>query len=87
MQIAKKPYQFLLISALREYLTMEFEPQQPLPFPYDPERIIDDFGTRLKRLLVLPADVDSVDLQSFSGASEGGIMVLSCAVTVLTACQ
>lgn len=43
-QIAKKPYQFLLISALREYLTLEFEPPVPLPFPYDPERIVDDFG-------------------------------------------
>jgi 5'-3' exoribonuclease 2 len=46
-QIAKKPYQFLLISALREYLTLEFEPPQPLAFPYDPERIIDDFGAQL----------------------------------------
>jgi hypothetical protein len=45
-QIAKKPYQFLLISALREYLTLEFEPPAPLAFPYDPERIIDDFGAR-----------------------------------------
>jgi hypothetical protein len=45
-QIAKKPYQFLLVSALREYLTLEFEPPLPLAFPYDPERIIDDFGAR-----------------------------------------
>ena len=43
-QIARKPYQFLMIPVLREYLALEFQPEQPLPFPYDPERVIDDFG-------------------------------------------
>lgn len=41
-QIAKKPYQFLLVSRLREYLALEFNLQAP--FPIDPERIYDDFG-------------------------------------------
>lgn len=41
-QIAKKPYQFLLVSRLREYLAIEFSIQAP--FPIDPERIYDDFG-------------------------------------------
>jgi 5'-3' exoribonuclease 2 len=40
--IAKKPYQFLKIDMLREYLTLEFEDLR-LPFEFDPERIIDDF--------------------------------------------
>ncbi|KDO20469.1 hypothetical protein SPRG_13987 [Saprolegnia parasitica CBS 223.65] len=39
-----KPFQFLHISTLREYLRIEFEPvAATLPFPYDFERIIDDF--------------------------------------------
>jgi len=41
-QIAKKPYQFLLVSRLREYLALDFNIQAP--FPIDPERIYDDFG-------------------------------------------
>lgn len=45
LEAARKPYQFLMIPTLREYLALEFQPEQPLPFPYDPERIIDDFGT------------------------------------------
>ena len=44
-QIAQKPYQFLLVSRLREYLALEFNVQAP--FPVDPERIYDDFGTLL----------------------------------------
>jgi len=44
VEIARKPYQFLMIPVLREYLALEFQPEQPLPFTYDPERIIDDFG-------------------------------------------
>ncbi len=55
MKIAKKPYQFLLISVLRDYLGMEFEPPEQqkaqLGFPYSKERIIDDFGTPLHCLL------------------------------------
>ena len=43
-QIAQKPYQFLLVSRLREYLALEFNVQAP--FPVDPERIYDDFGAR-----------------------------------------
>ncbi|OQS01710.1 5'-3' exoribonuclease [Achlya hypogyna] len=39
-----KPFQFLHISTLREYLAIEFEPLAgTLPFQYDFERIIDDF--------------------------------------------
>ena len=40
--IAKKPYQFLLVNVLREYLTLEFAVNTP--FPLDVERIFDDFG-------------------------------------------
>jgi len=43
-QVARKPYQFLLIPVLREYITHEFAPERPLPFAYDLERVIDDFG-------------------------------------------
>lgn len=41
-QIAKKPYQFLLVNRLREYLSLEF--RVDAPFPVDTERIYDDFG-------------------------------------------
>ena len=41
--VARKPYQFLLISVLREYLALEL--RCPTPFPFDPERVYDDFGT------------------------------------------
>ncbi|KAK9829481.1 hypothetical protein WJX72_006121 [[Myrmecia] bisecta] len=41
MEIAKKPYQFLWIHILREYLALEF--RVPTPFPFDQERIFDDF--------------------------------------------
>ena len=42
--IAKKPYQFLLVNVLREYLTLEFAVSTP--FALDVERIFDDFGAR-----------------------------------------
>ncbi|KAI9921006.1 hypothetical protein PsorP6_000630 [Peronosclerospora sorghi] len=39
-----KPLQFLHIATLREYLQIEFDPlASVLPFPYDFERVIDDF--------------------------------------------
>lgn len=41
-EIARKPYQFLLVNVLREYLAFEMRSQ--LPFPWDPERVYDDFG-------------------------------------------
>jgi 5'-3' exonuclease len=41
-QIARKPYQFLLVNRLREYLALEF--RMEAPFPIDTERIYDDFG-------------------------------------------
>eukprot|EP00884_Botryococcus_braunii_P023039 jgi/Botrbrau1/9419/Bobra.0252s0043.1 len=40
-EIARKPYQFLLVNVLREYLA--FEMRTPVPFPWDEERIFDDF--------------------------------------------
>jgi 5'-3' exoribonuclease 2 len=46
LEIARKPFELLHISVLREYLAFEFAPQKfssPLPFAYDFERIIDDF--------------------------------------------
>ncbi|MEW5320350.1 MAG: hypothetical protein WDW38_011428 [Sanguina aurantia] len=41
-QIARKPFQYLAVGILREYLALEFKVPN-LPFPYDPERIMDDF--------------------------------------------
>jgi 5'-3' exonuclease len=41
---AQKPFQFINIGVLRQYLYFEFEPlRHKLPFPYDLERCIDDF--------------------------------------------
>jgi hypothetical protein len=44
-EIARKPYQFLLVNVLREYLAFELRTQTP--FPWDPERVYDDFGMLL----------------------------------------
>ena len=44
VEVAKKPYQFLWVSILREYLAFEFKPDAPLSFPWDQERVYDDFG-------------------------------------------
>jgi len=41
---ARKPYQFLLVNVLREYLALEFAVDAP--FPLDVERVFDDFGAR-----------------------------------------
>jgi 5'-3' exonuclease len=41
-EIAKKPFQFLKIAVLREYLELEFSDLE-LPFQMDPERLVDDF--------------------------------------------
>ncbi len=41
-QVARKPYQFLLVGVLREYLALELRVPN-MPFPFDPERIYDDF--------------------------------------------
>ena len=38
----RKPFQFLMVNVLREYLEREF--RAPTPFPFDKERIYDDFG-------------------------------------------
>lgn len=40
--VAQKPYQFLKINTLRDYLALEYS-DLALPFAYDPERLIDDF--------------------------------------------
>jgi 5'-3' exoribonuclease 2 len=40
-QVAKKPYQFLMVNVLREYLERELS--VPTPFPMDKERLYDDF--------------------------------------------
>ncbi len=44
VEVAKKPYQFLWVSILREYLAFEFKPEGPLSFEWDQERVYDDFG-------------------------------------------
>lgn len=41
-EVARKPYQFLHVNVLREYLAMELGVQTP--FYFDPERAYDDFG-------------------------------------------
>ncbi|KAL4441265.1 hypothetical protein ABPG77_011502 [Micractinium sp. CCAP 211/92] len=40
-EVAKKPYQFLLVNVLREYLERDLG--VPTPFPLDKERLFDDF--------------------------------------------
>ena len=55
VEIAKKPYQFLWVSILREYLAFEFKPEGPLSFEWDQERVYDDFGEKLIiQILILP---------------------------------
>ncbi|EFN54814.1 hypothetical protein CHLNCDRAFT_24310, partial [Chlorella variabilis] len=41
MWVAKKPYQFLLVGVLREYLERDLRVHTP--FPWDKERVYDDF--------------------------------------------
>ena len=43
--IERKPYQFLMVSTLREYLA--FELRMETPFPWEAERAYDDFGETL----------------------------------------
>lgn len=39
-----KPFQFINVGVLRQYLWFEFEPlRHKLPFPYNFERCVDDF--------------------------------------------
>ena len=42
---AQKPYQFLMVSTLREYLA--FDLRVDTPFHWDVERVYDDFGASL----------------------------------------
>lgn len=37
-----KPFQFLMVNTLREYLALELSVRTP--FPFDAERVYDDFG-------------------------------------------
>ena len=41
--IARKPFQLLSVSVLREYLSFELKPIAPTPFKLDVERLYDDF--------------------------------------------
>ena len=41
-EVARKPFQFLLVAVLREYLERDL--RVPTPFPFDKERVFDDFG-------------------------------------------
>ena len=41
-EVERKPYQFLMISVLREYLALDL--RVDTPFPWDVERAYDDFG-------------------------------------------
>ena len=47
--IARKPYQLLSVAVLREYLALDLQPmtvgghRAECPFPFDPERVYDDF--------------------------------------------
>jgi hypothetical protein len=41
--VARKPFQFLLVAVLREYLALALK-VPGLPFPFDPERVYDDFA-------------------------------------------
>lgn len=41
-EVMRKPFQFLSVILLREYLTLEFRIPH-LPFPFDKERVLDDF--------------------------------------------
>jgi len=43
VSIARKPYQLLSVSVLREYLALDMRPEQPTPFKMDPERLYDDY--------------------------------------------
>jgi 5'-3' exonuclease len=58
-EIAKKPYQFLLVSALREYLA--FEMKTDTPFPWDQERVFDDFGVPCRSAFALSLSALRVD--------------------------
>ena len=46
-EVARKPFQFLLVNVLREYLQRDLS--VPTPFPLDKERLFDDFGERRRR--------------------------------------
>ena len=53
VEVAKKPYQFLWVSILREYLAFEFKPEGPLSFEWDQERVYDDFGETASLLIIV----------------------------------
>ena len=60
VEIAKKPYQFLWVSILREYLAFEFKPEVPLSFEWDQESVYDDFGTFWQQLDVCLTSADVI---------------------------
>ncbi|KIY97657.1 5'-3' exoribonuclease 2 [Monoraphidium neglectum] len=41
-EMVRKPFQFLMVNVLREYLALEYRIPR-MPFPFDAERIYDDF--------------------------------------------
>lgn len=70
-EVAKKPYQFLLVNVLREYLQREL--YVPTPFPFEKERVFDDFGERGRKnflwgeLLLFSEDEDRRVISSCRG--------------------
>ena len=68
---ALKPYQFLMVNVLREYLALELHVQTS--FPFDVERVYDDFGE-------LP---DFLAYSSYELLSKVNLVTANCIVGIL----